>query len=237
MPSDTSRTCRTAGCSRACGASRPGTGEPLAVVVAVIVAEDGAAGAVAAGSWSDCSKESSRFASSRGVYGRPGRSRPSPACRPASGGCALGRAGRRVDGPAEGEGEGRSEADGEGESETEGEGEDDGGSEADGDAEAEAEGVAGALSDGVAVAGARGLDGGSAEGARGGSAGGAIGVSAEGAAGGSAGGAAAGSAGESTDSPVDGGEGGVVGVSGADGAAAEGLGDLRADPGVQPVSR
>ncbi|MGW5273093.1 hypothetical protein ACWEQP_11005 [Streptomyces sp. NPDC004044] len=227
------------------------------MAAAVIVAESGAAGAVAAGSWSDCSKESSRFASSRGEYGRPGRSRPSPACRPASGGCALGCAGRRVDGLAEGEGERRSEAEGEGERrseadgegegepETEGEGEGDGGSEADGDAdveadveaEVEAEGMAGALSDGVAVAGVRGFDGGSAEGARGGSAGGAMDVSAEGAAGGSAGGAAAGPAGESTDSPVDGEEGGVVGVSGATGVAAEGLGDLRVDPGVQPVSR
>lgn len=62
-------------------------------------------------------------------------------------------------------------------------------------------------------------------------------VPAEGAAGGSAGGAAAGLAAESADGPVDGEEGGVVGVSGAVGAADEGLVDLRADPGVQPVSR
>ncbi|MET8434863.1 hypothetical protein ABZV61_19105, partial [Streptomyces sp900116325] len=132
------------------------------MVVAVIVAEGGAAGAVAAGNWSDSSKESSRFASSRGENGRPGRRRPSPASRPASGGCALRRAGRRVDRPADGEGEAEPETEADGEGEREVDDEDDGESEADGDAE-----VAGALSDGVAVAGVGGFDGDSAEGAMG----------------------------------------------------------------------
>lgn len=82
-PSDTRFTRCTVVVSRACCESRSAPG----AVLASGVAAGAGSGSVGAGGASGCGSELSTCANSHGESCRPGRKRPSPASRPASGGC------------------------------------------------------------------------------------------------------------------------------------------------------